>query len=892
MTSRIALLLALAAAAALLAPAGAAAGDWLHFGFDSRFTSHNVNETRIDAANVGELDRVWGVGCDDGYFSVISRSPAIRSGVLYTSGAGDRLRAFDARTGLLLWEFGAGNYGWAPQPVVSESGVVFYMEGSTPTELYAVDATTGTELWQAPLGFDLGFNDTSLVTLDETNGLAYVVEEPFAPGAGRLFALDMATGEVEWYMSSAIHNLAPIGDYALLDGGSLYVAAEVEDGYFTVPRVVEIDAATQQVVHQFEKPATPEYVYVQSIVMCNGRLIVVYDDSYESLSVVVAYDLSTRSMIWTMELPLGVTGRIACNEARDALYIPTDPSLLAVDAATGNELWSYLGFGPIYNPSIANGLVYFISDTNMYAIDEDDGHQLFRYSLGYEGYDTTQVAISDGMVFFSGNGGTCDLHALGLPGEEPLSFDGFVPAAASNAGAGGTFWGTTVWASHNSVFASDTTLTFYAGNQDQPASADASYTVGVPPGQVVRIDNILARFPEVSPPAALFYSWEGIDPGDGLVTTRTFTAAPGGAPGTLGQGIIGIDLDELPPPGESHVVPLTPDIERYRANLGVVNAGSSEADFVLRIRNQYGSIVHESSFSLAAGSWRQFNRVFNALGINPVERAYAEVAAVEKKDSSATARFAVYASLVDNDSGDPTYLAGQWTGAGSEQLFIPVAAHNPGVGGTQWVTDVHAVNWGAAGSATTEYEFLAQGRSNFPDPFASETILLGADEHLFLPDIVLEQFGESNRKGAIYCAPTSSQNLWSRTYNNGDSGTYGQSLPGLLLSRHGISTFEDGMLIGIEESDEFRTNLGLVNTGTSSTSVTVRIYEQDGTMLDSFSVELAPRSMEQISATGNQETVRNARVEISSSDGIIAYASVVDNSTGDATTMLAKPVGW
>ena len=70
-----------------------------------------------------------------------------------------------------------------------------------------------------------------------------------------------------------------------------------------------------------------------------------------------------------------------------------------------------------------------------------------------------------------------------------------MPAAASNAGAGGTFWGTTVWASHDITFAGDATLTFYAGNQARPAAADASYQVVVPEGEVVRIDDILSHFP-------------------------------------------------------------------------------------------------------------------------------------------------------------------------------------------------------------------------------------------------------------------------------------------------------------------------------------------------------------------------------------------------------------
>lgn len=869
-----------------------AAGDWLHFGYDSVLSGHNPMEDRLDADNVASLERVWGVGCDDGYFSVISRSPAVRDGVLYTSGAGDRLRAYDARTGLLLWAFGAGNTGWAPQPVVSESGVVFYMEGSIPTELFAVDGSTGSLLWQAPLGFDLGFNDTAQVTVDEANGLVYVVENPFA-GGGKLFALDIATGEVEWYISQATHDIGPIGDATLLEDGTLYVVAEVEDGYYTSERVVAINAANQQILHQYEAPTTPEISLVTGISLCNGRLVAVYDDLYDADCTVAVYDAQSRSLLWTEAYANGVTGSIACNEVRDTLYIPTDPYLYAVEAGTGDETWSYLGFGPIYSPSLANGVVYAISDTNMYAIDEDDGQRLMHFPLGYEGYETTQVAIADGMVYFSGNGGTCDLFALGLEGDEPLHFDGFIPAAASNAGSGGTFWGTTVWASHDIVFAGDATLTFYAGNQAQPASADASYQVVVPEGNVVRIDDILSHFPDVEPPAALFYAWEGIDPADGLVTSRTFTNAPDGALGTLGQGIIGIDLDELPPPGTSHIVPLSPDTERYRVNLGVVNAGSSTVDLVLRIHDPQGNVVHQHPFSLSAGSWYQFNRVFDALGIEPVERAYAEVAAVSKTGSSAAARFAIYASLVDNDTGDPTYLAGQWQWADSEKVFIPVAAHNPGLAGTQWVTDVMAIGWGAAGATVADFAFLADGRSNYPNALATASTPIAADEHVFLDDIVLRSFGEPNRKGAVYCEPTTSMNLWSRTYNDSDSGTFGQSLPGLLTSRSGITTFEDGMLIGLEESADYRTNLGLVNTGTTSASVTLRIYSQNGTLIDSHSIDLEPRGTTQVSASGAYGTVRNGRVEVSCFECLVlAYASVVDNHTGDATTMLAKPVGW
>ena len=76
-------------------------------------------ESTIGVTNVSTLERKWGIGCDDGYFSVMSRSPAIRSGVLYASSAGSKLTAYNSRTGQPLWQFGGGNYGWAPPPTVS-----------------------------------------------------------------------------------------------------------------------------------------------------------------------------------------------------------------------------------------------------------------------------------------------------------------------------------------------------------------------------------------------------------------------------------------------------------------------------------------------------------------------------------------------------------------------------------------------------------------------------------------------------------------------------------------------------------------------------------------------------------------------------------------------------
>jgi outer membrane protein assembly factor BamB len=141
---------------------------WLHFGYDNAFTAYNPLEKTISITNVAEMENRWGIGCYDGAFSVIFRTPAIYEGTLYSSGAGDRLTAYDARSGQELWQFGNGNAGWAPQPVVSSDGTVFYMEETNPTYLYAVNGDTGAQLWKAPLGFELGYSGAAeaVVTVD------------------------------------------------------------------------------------------------------------------------------------------------------------------------------------------------------------------------------------------------------------------------------------------------------------------------------------------------------------------------------------------------------------------------------------------------------------------------------------------------------------------------------------------------------------------------------------------------------------------------------------------------------------------------------------------------------------------------------------------------------
>ena len=88
--------------------------------------------------------------------------------------------------------------------------------------------------------------------------------------------------------------------------------------------------------------------------------------------------------------------------------------MIALDAGTGEKIWEHMSLSNVFTTTIANGIIYYLSDTNMYALDQADGRQLFRFPLGVNADPSTGVAVNDGLVVFSGSGGTCDLFVLGF----------------------------------------------------------------------------------------------------------------------------------------------------------------------------------------------------------------------------------------------------------------------------------------------------------------------------------------------------------------------------------------------------------------------------------------------------------------------------------------------
>ncbi len=394
--------------------------NWLHFGVDNQFSSFNPNETLIDKKNVANLEPVGGISCNDGLFSIYGGTPAFFHGRMIITHAGGWLESANPKfDNEMFWQFGEPALGWAPPPVITNDGIVYYLyvTNDASSKLFAVDAESGKQIWESSTQFKTGFNNNAQVTVDEKNGQIYVIEDIF--GDGRLYALDLKTGEISWFLGDKSEDKADptfLGNVILLKDDKLYIPAAIQMDYYKREGMVRVDPLTQKIDMHYELPSMKDTAkYVGYYGLCNSHIFASYIEGsrLDPAKQFVAHSIDKPEIVWEKEIS-GQSGRLACDPRKNIIYIPTLESLIALDADTGSVIWEHKSIKSVFTPTIANDIIYYISDTNMYALDQENGKQLFRYPLGTGSDPSTGVAVNDGMVAFSGSGGKCDLYILGF----------------------------------------------------------------------------------------------------------------------------------------------------------------------------------------------------------------------------------------------------------------------------------------------------------------------------------------------------------------------------------------------------------------------------------------------------------------------------------------------
>jgi len=426
-----------------------------------------------------------------------------------------------------------------------------------------------------------------------------------------------------------------------------------------------------------------------------------------------------------------------------------------------------------------------------------------------------------------------------------------IAAVAHSPGALGTSWQTDVRLFNGGTMTANVTAIFtHAGEEGWDHFAAVKLSIA--PKQLMALDDVVAATMRTSGIGQL----EFLGDTDALVvTSRTYTHANGG---TYGQFIPAVST---PDASTLAYVPQIQATADFRTNVGFAEvSGNSGTVHVTLFDAATGAVVSQNDYPFVPFDQVQFLVTGAAL-------MTAQLSVV-----SGDGRIVAYGSVIDSHSGDPIYVAATTPRAGA---FVAPVISQPGVN-TFWRSDVFVT---APGDSGADFDLT------YIDAATGERIAkhgtVAARQAIRLSDIVGTYFGRPNAFGTVRADLSGSLVATSRTFTSSSNGTYGQFIPLLPGSDAGSSR----ELLHIERSSAFRTNLGAINTGDGDEVVRFTVYDAGGLALGSTDRTVAPLRVIQFPLDVlTSSLVVDGRVEVqivSGSGGGVAWASVIDNITGD-----------
>ena len=461
------------------------------------------------------------------------------------------------------------------------------------------------------------------------------------------------------------------------------------------------------------------------------------------------------------------------------------------------------------------------------------------------------------------NSGTLISWSLGITyvGDAPATTrpSSFAPrkhiaAVAHAPGALGTSWRTDVRVFNSGNREANVTAIFTRAGEEG-WNHFAAVKLVIAPSQVLALDDVVAATLLTNGVGQL----EFVGDTDRLIiTSRTYTTAAGGTYGQFIPAVATTDAATLA--NVAHLV-VTSD---FRTNLGFAEVNGS--DGVVRVTlfdATTGAVVSQRDYPVVPFAQMQF------------PAAGAALMTAELKVISGDARIVAYGSVVDNRSGDPIYVTATQPQVGA---FVAPVINAPGVN-TLWRSDVVISAFGDTGG---DFDLTYVDASSGSGVTKHGT--LGAHQSVRIEDVVGSYFGKPNTFGSIRADLTGGLVATSRTFTTSPAGTYGQFIP-LLRSNEGATPLAPGgavrELLHIERSDAFRTNAGAINTGIGDAVIRFTLFNAAGQQMAVY--DRTVRSLQAVQFAIDTP-VTDGRIEVqmlSGDTGAVAWASVIDNVTGD-----------
>jgi hypothetical protein len=384
-------------------------------------------------------------------------------------------------------------------------------------------------------------------------------------------------------------------------------------------------------------------------------------------------------------------------------------------------------------------------------------------------------------------------------------------------------------------------------------------------------------------------------------SSRTYAST---SAGTFGQFIAAVPFDRfitqrtsgLPIPGvpeASTVVSLQQIAQsaKFRTNVGLVEGAGEAANGRVRVYDIEGVMLAEVPFSLQPGEHKQMNAYLRTqAGITTLEDGRLEVII-----DSDTGAVSAYASVLDNITTDPlAVMPVDVSKVQSKRYVLPGIAELGGE--NNFHSDIRIFNGGPS-DVTANFTFYPF-ENKAPVSVSPRTIRQG--QVLAIDNVLPTMFNQSATGGSIVVTTSNDSSLvaTARTYTNvAGGGTYGQFIPGVTPGE-GVGLGDEALqVLQLEQSDRFRSNLGIAELTGNPVDVRLSIHFPDTKVTAFTDVHLNANEFVQFNQiiraffTSPGEQTYNARITVEVVGGtgrVTAYGSVIDNKSKDPTYVPAQ----
>lgn len=352
--------------------------------------------------------------------------PVVENGVFYIGGSDGKVAAYQASSGKLLWSQKLLDHSFVDQ--VADGVVIAHSfdqskgQDPFPGTIFALDATTGHELWHVA---------KDAIPQAFVDGVIYAAREgDLSIQHGVLYALNAKDGSERWELqtqgSPTVKQVVDGQVYVLSMWG---VGDGTDTGSLDTRSVLySVDAASGQ--QRWVYPKNPAYL-IDPVAVANGLIFIPSNaGNGNALRELDAVSTSDGSLRWkaSFDLPymrayydngtiyVGMDGAVNAYQASDGsllsntptakgaeldvvangvYYLDASSGVYAVDAGSGKELWHSQQAGSI--EAVVNGLIYITTtedpsqaqdasqlDNEIVALDAGTGKVRWTYKLGHD----------------------------------------------------------------------------------------------------------------------------------------------------------------------------------------------------------------------------------------------------------------------------------------------------------------------------------------------------------------------------------------------------------------------------------------------------------------------------------------------------------------------------